>query len=66
MEMDGHQISKPASNLEEGTQEAHFILKVLPQVGIDLDAMTPGKRLLAEVNYRFLRFIKLCLLPQPR
>ena len=31
---------KPASRLEEGTQEAQHVLDELPQVGIDLNAMT--------------------------
>jgi transaldolase len=31
---------QPASNLEEGTQEAYRVLEGLTQVGIDLDALT--------------------------
>ena len=31
---------KPASQLEEGTQEAYRVLEGLPQAGIDLDALT--------------------------
>jgi transaldolase len=31
---------QPASNLEEGTQEAYRVLEGLKQVGIDLDALT--------------------------
>jgi transaldolase len=31
---------QPASNLEEGTQEAYRVLEGLNQVGIDLDALT--------------------------
>ena len=31
---------KPASKLEEGTQEAYRMLEALPQAGVDLDALT--------------------------
>jgi transaldolase len=31
---------KPASRLEEGTQEAYRVLETLPQAGVDLDAST--------------------------
>jgi transaldolase len=34
------QHGKPAATLEEGTQEAYRVLEGLPQVGIDLDALT--------------------------
>ncbi len=34
------QHGKPAATLEEGTQEAYHVLEGLPQVGIDLDALT--------------------------